>query len=597
MTSRRSPRRLQIQVALLGALLLAGVLAAFTAMMIRNQTGAEAAALEDRARTLALNLTADAAEMLAPRRQTAIEELLLRGAEYPEVLAIQALDRDGNVLADVVRDDGRHSRLRSGTLNLAPPGAGRPPVQTLRDRIVLWEPVDAPDRLGWLRLEVGNRSVGATRAHILRDAAVAGAAILFLGVLLLTVLLRRPVRAVERATQFAGRLDELRGQTFPVQRCSLETEQLGEALNRVSRRLAEQELTINATTRRLEAILQHAIDGIVTIDAHGVIEDMNPAAAATFGHAAADLIGHPFCRLVPDFMLNEDGQDSDPPPVLHGETRVEFEVAGVRADGLIFPLMIGLSRIEIESRELYVAVVRDISESRMLDRMKDEFIASVTHELRTPLTSLHGLLDLLATREIATIDGKAHELAQRAYRNSTRLVRLINDIVDFERIEFGEIAFNARVSDLAALLRKVVEANTDYAEARGVWFDLELPPVSVHALVDENLLARAVTHLLTNAARHSPAHEAVRVQMQPFEHAVRISVSDHGPGIPEQERRRIFEKFTHVAGNDARYKDGAGLGLTIARAIVGRLGGNLDFTSSPGVATTFYIDLPQAEDA
>lgn len=597
MKTGRLPLRLQVQVAVLGALLLAAVLGAFTAIMVANQAEAEARALDERARTLAHNVAADAADLLAPRRQTAIDDLLLRTAEYPEVLAVQALDDDGNVLADAARDDNAHSRLRSGTLSLAPPAVGTPPVQTLGDRIVLWEPVGSARRLGWLRVELSTRAIGAARAHLLRDAGLAGAGFLMLGALLLTALLRRPVRAVERATQFAGRLDELRGQSFPVERCSRETEQLGAALNQVSRRLAEQELTIAATTRRLEAILRHAIDGIVTIDAHGIIEDLNPAAAATFGYASTELVGRPFSRLVPDFMLNEDGQDCDPPPMPRGETRVEFEVAGLRADGLIFPLMIGLSRIEIENRELYVAVVRDISESRLLDRMKDEFIASVTHELRTPLTSLHGLLDLLAAHEVDTIDGKAHELAQRAFRNSTRLVRLINDIVDFERIEFGEIAFNVRTSDIGPLIQKSVDANADYAEARGVWFELELPPVPVRALVDENLLARAVTHLLTNAARHSPAHEAVRVQVQPFDHVVRIAVTDRGPGIPEAERRRVFDKFTHVAGEDARYKDGAGLGLTIARAIVGRLGGTLDFASEPRVATTFFIDLPQVEEA
>jgi PAS domain S-box-containing protein len=335
----------------------------------------------------------------------------------------------------------------------------------------------------------------------------------------------------------------------------------------------------------------------VTVSEAGHIESANPAAERIFGHPAAALVGRPFSDLVPDFLAGADGaQDADPPPLsASGEIRLELEVMANRADGGRFPLMLGLSQMQIENRRVYVGIVRDVSERKRLDQMKSDFIAAVSHELRTPLTSLHGSLSLLASGEVEGIGGEGRELVALAHKNSRRLVRLINDILDFESIESGRSAFDMRVLDAPALLERAVAAQRDYAGRRGVRLVLGCAPGTLALLADPEMLMRALTHLLVNAIRLSPAGEAVRVTAAPRDGMLRIAIADRGPGIPPEQRPYLFQKFVQVDAADIRYKEGAGLGLSLARMIIERLGGRIDFDSTPGEGTTFFVDLPAVE--
>ncbi|OGI44643.1 MAG: hypothetical protein A2V92_05890 [Candidatus Muproteobacteria bacterium RBG_16_65_31] len=586
---RLHPRRLHVRIAALGALLLAAVVAIYTWDTIRTRTATETAALLARAQALAEQTAYAGAAPLVTRHYSDVEALLLRFARMPEVLRIQVLNREGRIVSDIVREDGGAPHIQFDAPAVRPPAGGELVVQGGAERYVVWRPIEAGDRVGWVRLEYSTRAIAEMRAQILRSGLFTALVSIALSAALFALFLRRPMRAVERATDFAARLAENRGTTYPVERNSYEVEQLGTALNQVSLKLAEQEQALHTAHRRLQAVLQHAIDGIVTLDAQGRIESANPAAEKIFGLSAEQILGRAFGELVPYFRMDDFEQEN-----LH-----HIEVGGRRHDGAAIPLMLGLSRMDLEGRRRYVGILRDISEQKRLDRMKSNFVSSVSHELRTPLTSIHAALCLLAGGEVDGIGGEAKDLAALAYKNSTRLARIINDILDFESIEAGRVVLAARAVALAPLIEEAVREAGDLARARTVRLALALEAPGAQALADAPMLKRALAQLLTNAIRLSPPREEVHVALSRREGFARIAVTDRGPGIPESARKYIFQKFVQVDAGDIRYKEGTGLGLALARTIVERLGGSIGFDSTPHVATTFFLELPEhrAEEA
>jgi PAS domain S-box-containing protein len=240
-----------------------------------------------------------------------------------------------------------------------------------------------------------------------------------------------------------------------------------------------------------------------------------------------------------------------------------------------------------------VGISRDITVRQEIDRLKSEFITTVSHELRTPLTSIRGSLGLLAGGAAGDMSQSAMKMVDIAYKNSERLTRLVNDILDIERIEGGKLAFQMTTIDLTQLVQQVIESNSGYAEQLGITFVLAESIQGIRVLGDADRLTQVLTNLLSNAAKFSPAGGTVEIRITRQGQLVRTSVTDQGPGVPAAFRPRIFGKFAQADGSPARQNGGAGLGLSIAKAIVERHGGRIDYTSEPEHGATFFVDLPE----
>jgi PAS domain S-box-containing protein len=232
----------------------------------------------------------------------------------------------------------------------------------------------------------------------------------------------------------------------------------------------------------------------------------------------------------------------------------------------------------------------DITELKRIDQMKTEFISTVSHELRTPLTSIRGSLGLISGGVAGELPDAIKNLVQIAKNNCERLIRLINDILDSEKIESGKMQMNLQVLDVRKLVEQVMSQNQGFAVQHHVKLQLTAHDSPFYASVDSDRLIQVLTNLLSNAVKFSPAGDVVEIKLFRAD-MIRIEVVDHGPGISEQFRVRIFQKFSQADSSDSRQKGGTGLGLNISRSIIEKMNGTIGFSTLLGAGSTFFIEL------
>ena len=330
---------------------------------------------------------------------------------------------------------------------------------------------------------------------------------------------------------------------------------------------------------------------------------MNIQAEKKFGYSRDELLGQKVTNIIPDGFA--DRLISDDLRLREGLTALEIgggiELIGRRKDGSRFPIEIMLSPFQTEEGLFVTAGIRDISlrkaESARVERLKNEFVATVSHELRTPLTSIVGALALLCGNPASPLPQTISRLVNVAYANSKRLARLVNEILDIERIESGKVLFVRKKVDVRAILEQATEGATGYADGYDVRMRLEVPAEACTLQSDPDWLLQIVTNLLSNAIKFSPAGEEVVLTVKCRKGGIRILVRDHGSGVPADFRSEIFKKFARANSSDARRKGGSGLGLSIVKQMVTRLGGEVGFDDAPDGGAIFYVDIPDAPRA
>ncbi|MBO9624302.1 MAG: CHASE3 domain-containing protein [Sphingomonas sp.] len=348
----------------------------------------------------------------------------------------------------------------------------------------------------------------------------------------------------------------------------------------------------HAKTRQ-EAIFDSAQDGMLMLDTKGAIENLNPSAAAMFGYAQRELPGQNVGML---FKNKPDPQRVEAVlRAIQREGGPTQEYVACRKDESDFPVEVSISPVRDSDHVSYLAVIRDITERKQIDRMKGEFISIVSHELRTPLTSIAGSLGLLAGGAAGELPERARRLTAIAHTNTSRLVRMVNDILDLEKMSSGKTVIERVPVPLAPVIERTVQELQAYATDYGVTIVADPVPPGAAVLAAEDPFANVLTNLLGNAIKFSPMGESVRIAVSERGDQYRITVSDHGPGIPEHLRGRVFERFVQADSSDTRQKGGSGLGLSIVADIVRLLKGTVSFDSELGKGTSFHVDLARAE--
>lgn len=345
---------------------------------------------------------------------------------------------------------------------------------------------------------------------------------------------------------------------------------------------------------RHERILAAVEEGIVGVDALGNISFVNVAAGRMLGYAPTALVGLDACEAL-CAVPHEQCQLGLVASLGHVIT--DEQTAFRRSDGSLLPIELTAGPQETPDgpgRAGVVVAFRDITERRAVEQLKQQFVSSVSHELRTPLTSIRGVLEMLSDGDAGDLPGPARDLIATAQRGSERLSRLVNDIIDVEKLASGDFSVVPRPTDIPTLIGDAIASMEGLAAVTGV--QLRFGELAGRALCDADRVEQALVNLIGNAVKFSPEDGMVLVSAVAEDTEVVISVRDHGRGIPEDQLTTVFERFHQVNATDASEKGGTGLGLTITRSIVERHGGRIWAENVDGEGTRFSFTLPLAPD-
>jgi PAS domain S-box-containing protein len=369
---------------------------------------------------------------------------------------------------------------------------------------------------------------------------------------------------------------------------------LNQRLERQLVELEEARRQVEASGRKLALFAERAPIAVLELDPQGIVTEVNHAAELLFGYAASELVGGHVKRLVlPKFHADFDAQWAHMASTRESISGVK--VRNPRRDGIDLICEWTVTPL-VNSEGGLIGVIaqgRDVTAQLEAERMKKEFTSTLSHELRTPLTSIIGSLQLINTGVMGEVSKDVGELTAVAERNGQRLLDLINDILDIEKIESGKLTLAPEVFGMDELVREAMELNKGFADRFRVRFESsgEQPAHVVNA--DRKRLLQVMTNLLSNAAKFSPEGGVVEILTGPADAGLRIAVQDRGPGIPEAFRSRMFGRFTQADSTTSRQKGGTGLGLAICKRLVELMHGRIGFEDRAGGGSTFWFELPR----
>jgi len=390
----------------------------------------------------------------------------------------------------------------------------------------------------------------------------------------------------------AAELQELRALNAELERRVIErTAQTEVAVSNLHAQMsqrAQAEIALRESEERYRRLVELSPESIVVV-ADDEIVYVNAAGVRLFGAAsAAELRATPLIELV---------QAEDRPRIAEGlrglldagAVAPQAEARLLRLDGRTLDAEISAAGVTFDGRPAVQVLIRDVSERRAVERMKDELLAVLGHELRTPLTSIRGSLGLLDGGVLGPLSPRGQRMITIAVSNTDRLIRLLNDVLDVERMQAGRLLLELRPHTAAELIELAVAEMRGLAERSGV--QLIVGEVDGVVEADADRIVQVLTNLLSNAIKFSGAGAEVRLSATTDGSNVRFSVADQGRGIPADKLEFIFERFHQVDASDARIKGGTGLGLTICKSIVEQHGGRVWAESKLGLGSTFYVEL------
>jgi len=358
--------------------------------------------------------------------------------------------------------------------------------------------------------------------------------------------------------------------------------------------LEEARRQIEASGRKLALFFERSPIAVLELDAKGIIQEMNQAGELLFGYAAPELIGQPVTRLVlPKYQPEFEGEWGK--LVATRAPLAGLKVRNPRRDGLTVVCEWTVTPLVNREGQLIsvIAQGRDITAQLEAERLKKEFTSTLSHELRTPLTSIIGSLQLINAGVLGEVPKDVAELTEVAERNGQRLLDLINDILDIEKIESGKLTLNPQVIRVDELVREAMVLNKGFGDRFKVRFEARGELLAREVSADRKRLLQVMTNLLSNAAKFSPEGEVVEITTEELAECLRVGVHDRGPGIPEAFRARVFGRFNQADSTTSRQKGGTGLGLAICKRLVEMMQGRIGFQDRPGGGTTFWFELPR----
>lgn len=340
---------------------------------------------------------------------------------------------------------------------------------------------------------------------------------------------------------------------------------------------------------RQSAILNSVEDGIITVNETGNIESFSKGAQAIFMTSAEESLGKHFSK----FFVEKRIRSFDRPEVRPKDfLGAKHELEAQRPDGTVFDAEFSMVEMSVYGEISYMGVIRDITVYKETERMKDSFVSTVSHELRTPLTAIKGSLDLLQFMPQKDIEYNLSHLLEVSRRNVDRLCDLIDDILDISKLQSDSMDFSIKSYDIMEFIQETVDINQGYAQSFKNKLVIDQCPENMSVLADHNRLMQALSNIMSNAVKWSPEESEIKINVTSDEDSLLISVTDNGPGVPEDFADKLFDKFTqHDVGN-TRQVGSTGLGLHITKGIIEHMNGTVGFHNEANGGATFYIILP-----
>ncbi|CAN5126287.1 hypothetical protein BH10CYA1_BH10CYA1_35700 [soil metagenome] len=335
-----------------------------------------------------------------------------------------------------------------------------------------------------------------------------------------------------------------------------------------------------------QALTQNALDVICSLDERGKFTKMNQAVKGLWGYDDDELMGRAIVSLVEPSEVERANQALE--DVISGKLTAPFELRMRRKDQTTCDM--SWSAHWSESDKSLFCVAHDISERKRLERMKQEVVAMVSHDLRSPLTSIQAMFDLLEAGILGQLNEKGEDKIRRSSASLNRLISMINDLLDMEKMESGMFELDLESVSFSRLAAHAIEAVQSSAEQKKI--DLQVDSAEANVYCDGDRIVRVLVNFLSNAIKFSPENSTIKLSISTIEDAVRLDVIDQGKGIPADKLETVFERFKQVERADETTKGGSGLGLAICKAIIDAHHGAIGATSEIGQGSTFWIRLP-----
>ena len=348
--------------------------------------------------------------------------------------------------------------------------------------------------------------------------------------------------------------------------------------------------TIEEAARKESAIIENAVDVICSLDARATFVAVSPSSTKVFGYTAAEMIGRKLVNLV--FPDDFEQALAEFHKVMQGEGTAPFETKVVKKDGSLVHILWSAHWSKTEGSMFCVA--HDISARKKAELVKQEVIAMVSHDLRTPLATVRSFLEMLETGMFGGLSERGQQLLKVADRSTQRMLTLIKDLLEIERLEAGMLELHKQAVSIASVLDNSAQLVQSMAQDKKV--EIEVVPTSLTVVADEDRLVQITVNLLTNAIKFSPAQTTVRLSARELPDSVEIAVKDQGRGIAKAQINRIFDRFKQIEKGDAKEKGGIGLGLAICKALTELHGGTIKVVSEEGRGSTFSFRLPKTAD-
>ena len=608
------PRRFTAQLVLLvvGSLLVSQLV--YTIHTAEEQGALIERVLNTQSRALAGNIAASAAADLVQGDLDTLEQLLRNAIDTSGTLSLQIVDARGRALADIVAGGKGQPVLRFGNTYAPPLTDAESVIEATAAGAsqVMWQSIRAGSRVGWVRLEYSLAPVREAKQEMWWDNLRAGLFALLFSSATILLYLRRPLRHIRLARDFASRLDRHDGEPLTLTGTTSEFAALTQALNQAaaaiaeSQRLAASEAAkLKASEARSRAILHTMQDGVIHIDEHGSILSVNDRVGELFGYGEEELIGCNVNRLMPephhsahDAYLKKYREQRR--ATLIGR-RVEVE--GRRKDGSRFAMDLSVNEMVDDAGSSFIGVIRDITAQKTAQaelmaalavaqsaaEARSRFLANMSHEIRTPINAVLGFAYICQT---LALPARGRDYIDKIHSAAESLLGIVNDILDLAKIEAGKLEMESIPFCLDDVLERVSSLFKGKTQDKGLELVIGAQPGIPDSLLGDPLrLGQVLLNLMSNAIKFTERGEISLIvtprQLAADAVILRFELRDSGLGMTPEQQAKLFTAFSQADSSTTRKFGGTGLGLAISKQLVEYMGGEIGVESQAGVGSCF----------